>query len=537
MGTQASPRVKLNIIDRAMAVISPGRAIERIRARAALSYLGGAGYITSGSNRRSMRGWLSGSGTADQDTLPKAGRSRQDCRDLYMNSPMATAALRRVRTNVVGHGLRLQSRIDREALGISDDSADAWERKTEREFALWAESKDCDAARTLNFMGLQRLAFLATIMSGDAFALLPFIVRKGTPYDLRVQIIEADFVNNPNMAMDTNRTAGGIEVDEHGAPVKYWFQIPDLNQMLNVGTIGMRVGSKWTGIDAFGAKSGRRNVLHLYDKERPGQRRGMPMLAPVVETLKQLSRLSEAELMASVINAFFTVFVKTNPLAGGMQQGLVPEERVADPDRTGNPADENVYEMGHGNIIELGENQAIELADPKRPSEGFEPFFLGMLKQIGSAVEVPFELLILHFSSSYSASRAALLEAWKFFRSRRHWLSSDFCQPIYVEWLTEAIHKNRVSAPGFLRSPTLRKAWSGSAWSGTGQGQIDPFRETRAAALRVQNIMSTFEDEHNAISISGDDWEGTLNRNARERKAIKEKGIELPAAAPAGGGR
>ena len=39
------------------------------------------------------------------------------------------------------------------------------------------------------------------------------------------------------------------------------------------------------------------------DKERPSQPRGVPFLAPVLEPLKQVARLTDAELMASVLSS------------------------------------------------------------------------------------------------------------------------------------------------------------------------------------------------------------------------------------------
>jgi capsid protein len=53
-------------------------------------------------------------------------------------------------------------------------------------------------------------------------------------------------------------------------------------------------------------------VIHLLDVDRIAQTRGVPMLAPVIEALKQLDRYAEAELMAAVVSAFFTVFIKTD---------------------------------------------------------------------------------------------------------------------------------------------------------------------------------------------------------------------------------
>ncbi len=48
----------------------------------------------------------------------------------------------------------------------------------------------------------------------------------------------------------------------------------------------------------------------MQDWERPGQRRGVPVLAPVIEALKQLGRYTDAELVAAVVSGLFTVFVK-----------------------------------------------------------------------------------------------------------------------------------------------------------------------------------------------------------------------------------
>jgi len=67
------------------------------------------------------------------------------------------------------------------------------------------------------------------------------------------------------------------------------------------------------------------------------------------------------------------------------------------------------------------------------------------------------EVLIKHFTASYSAARASLLEAWKFYLNRRHWFAAGFCQPIFEAWFAEAVSLGRIPAPGF-DMPDLRKA-------------------------------------------------------------------------------
>lgn len=516
------PQVKLNFVDRLVGVFSPSSAVQRVRARASLDYLGTSGFITPGSAKRTMRGWFARSGSADYDALPKLNNLRQGARDLVMNTPIASAPLNREVTNAVGWGLILQSRIDRQLLGMSDEQAAEWERVTEREFNLWASSKDSDASRTLSFPEQQALVMYNTSLSGDVFCLLPYIERKNRPYSLAVQVVESDMVSNPVNQLETNLFASGIEVDSYGAPLNYYFRKPN-NTYLDMGSFG---SDTWVKVPAFGAESGRRNVLHLYHKKRPGQRRGIPMLAPVMETLKQLSRLGEAELAASVINSFFTVFVKTNPVSGGLQPGVAEEESILQGGDLagGRPGDDTLYEMASGNIVELpDEGQDISLADPKRPNDSFEPFFLALIKQIGSCLDIPFEQLILHFSASYSASRAALLEAWKFYRQRRLWLSRNFCQPVYREWLTEAVIRGRVRAPGFFDDPAIREAWCGAMWVGPGQGQIDPLKETKAAQLKIQARLSDYGTEY--AQIHGGDWEKSMDRLSREETYLDTKDL------------
>ena len=66
-------------------------------------------------------------------------------------------------------------------------------------------------------------------------------------------------------------------------------------------------GLTWQRVEAYGDTTGRRNVLHIMSRERIGQRRGVPLLAPVLESLKQLGRYTDAEITAAVISAMFTV--------------------------------------------------------------------------------------------------------------------------------------------------------------------------------------------------------------------------------------
>lgn len=503
---------KINHVDRIISIISPKTALKREMARKQLEIVN-SGYSHHGASKtkKSLLGWRSEGGSPEEDIVENIELLRERCRDLYMGVPIATGAIKTTRTNVVGSGLKLKSQIDYEFLGMTEDEADQWETKIEREFALWADSVNCDAQRMNNFYELQQLIFLSYLLSGDSFALLPLMPRKNMPYDLRIKVIEADRICNPDDKKGKD-ISGGVEFNEDGELVAY--------HILNRHPLSNGFKKKeWTRIEAFGKLTGRPNILHLMEAERPEQRRGVPILAPVIESLKQLGRYSEAELMAAVISGMYTVFIKTDSKNADIPtfgEGIPIEDQV-------DQADENSYELAPGSIIELGENESIETANPGRPNTAFDGFVTSICRQIGAALEIPYELLLKNFTASYSASRAALLEAWKMFRMRRSWLAADFCQPIYEEWLSEAIAKGRVYAPGFFSDPLVKKAYCSAEWNGPSQGQIDPLKEVNAATKRIEEGLSTRSRE--TVELNGGDFNRNHRQRVREEKMRKEGGL------------
>ncbi|WP_313891132.1 phage portal protein [Psychrobacillus sp.] len=504
----------MNIIDKVVGFVSPKHALQRAITRQAVNAVeqGGFGYGNHGASTRksSMAGFQTQAGSAIEDIEYNVGTLRERSRDLFMGAPIATGALRGMVTNIVGAGLKLNTQIDYEYLGLTPEEGDAWETKVEREFAFWAESKNCDTTRMSNFYELQQLVFLSYLMSGDVFTTLPMIQRVGTPYELTVQVIEADRVCNPtvNTFLD-EKLINGVEIDSKGEIVAYHVAKYHPSSVFSIQ-------NKWTRIEKYGSKSGRPNILHLMDVERPEQRRGVPILAPVVELLKQLSRYSDAELMSAVISSMFTAFVTTeappNPELGGVSDG----DQI-DPDN------DDTVELGNGVVNFLREGETVSFANPNRTNTAFDSFVTSICRQIGVALEIPYEVLMKHFTSSYSASRGALLEAWKMYKKRREWMANGFCQPIYELFLVEAVAKGRIYAPGFFTDPLVKHAYCKAEWNGPTQGQLDPEKEVRAAELRVKGGYSTRTRE--TTELTGGDFFKNHDLRVMEEKVRKEAGL------------
>lgn len=507
----------MNIFDKAVAAVAPVHAAKRAAARAALQIIN-SGYGNYGANltKKSMRGWEFYGGSAKEDIEDNINVLRQRSRDAYMGIPTASAALKTMRTNVIAGGLMPAPQIDADYLHLSADATEALQAQIVREFALWADTPACDADRVDNFYKLQQLVFLSYAMNGDAIVLLPTKQQTGQPYDLRVRLIEADRVCSPDgydrlapcevQGYKVQSIVQGVETDADGMVVAYWISS---RHPLASYTAADPAGMTWTRVEAYTTYTegnGRRNVLHVMNRERAGQRRGVPMLAPVLESLKQLGRYTDAEITAAVLSAMFTVFVKSASANDGRPFGeMLPPDMLID------AQDQSSIELGPGAILSLNPGEDVEFADPKHPNTGYDAFTNAMIRQIGAALEIPPEVLFKQFSSNYSASRGALNEFWRSCAMQRDWFADDFCQPIYEEWFAEAVARGRIQAPGFFADPAIRKAYTACAWNGPARTNLNPVQEVDAAIKRVDAGFSTAQEE--TATMTGGDY----NRNIRQR--------------------
>ncbi|MFM1655642.1 phage portal protein [Brevibacillus sp. B_LB10_24] len=529
----------MKFIDKTIAWFSPSTALRREHSRARLSLLQrftNSGYSHNGASRKkkSMQGWNSTSRSPQEDVGKNLNLLRERSRDLYMGGGLATSAIKKNQSNVLGSGLELKCQLNYRMLGLTPEQAKEWEERTEFEFKLWAESK-VDNTGLNDFYDAQRIMLTGWLLNGDSLSVTKYADRPEgmNPYRLRLHLIEADRLNTPTSVSpyssgvfgvtdfalteyielpNGGKIQNGVETDENGKVVAFWISNRYPNSLLPT-----RKTIEWARVEAYNPISGLPNVLFVMDQERAEQYRGVPYLSPVIEQLKQISRYTEAEIVAAIINSFFTAFITTggnkNDLPFGDsiseedQLNLTPEERLAS------------YEMGPGTMNVLGPGESVTFGDPKHPISGFETFTKAMAQLVGAALDIPYEMLLGVFNSSYSASRAALLQAWRPFRDRRDWFAHDFCQPVYETWLFEAVATGRIQAPGFFADPIRRKLWSQAIWIGPSPGQIDPTKEVQAAVLRINNGFSTHERE--TAELTGMDWDTNIEVLKREREALQ----------------
>lgn len=431
--------------------------------------------------------------SADEDIGDNKEILMARSRQLYMGNAIAVGAIRKMRTNIIGTGIKLKPKINKKILELSDEEADEIQNRIQTIWELWANSTECDSEKQSNFYQLQSLAFITQLIDGECFVLLPLKNSNNDFFELKIKLIDSARCVEPYASNVDAKN--GVEINADGEVIAYWF----INDKLTLQPKRVQV----TG------KNGRKNVLVLMEKERIGQRRGVPLLSPVIEMLSQITKFTNAELMNAVVSSMFSVFI-TSDLNANPISDLFKEEKSEK---------ENNYSLGSGTIMELEPGQDVKFAEPTRPNTQFDNFLFSMCKQLGAALEIPVEVLLSNFNASYSASKASLEEVWKMYLMRRSWIVANFCQPIFEEWLDEAVAKGYIKLKGYFDNPLIRKAYQQAEWYGETQSQLDPYKEVKAAELRIATGISTVARE--ARAINGSDWKDNIEQRKIEKKAME----------------
>ena len=497
-----------------------------------------SGYSEGGASHTSgiLKEWNPIKSSANADIGANLDTLRNRSADQAINTPVGAAAISTTAMYTIGSGLRLFPRVKYKLLGISANEAREWNKQVAAEFDMWASSTLCDVRHRNNFYDLQDILYRAYMTDGDSFVLLRRGVDQNMPYTLRLQAVEGNRVSNPRgqdyfgiegpgavemqAPNSNNRIINGVEVNKDGAIVAFWVSNRAPHDFTSLEL------TDWQRVKAFGGRVGMPNVLHICHDERPDQYRGVPYLAPVLEQLKQVSRYSKAELTSAIVKSFFALFFvseNTNNSINDVLGASTYDDDDYDPlAPVVNPAE---YHLGPGTLNALPKGVNVKSVDASNSQSTFEPFMHELIKQIAAAIGQPYEVLMKSFNSSYSASRAALLQAWEQYRLRRVWFTRDLCQPVYELWLTEAVASGRIKAPGFFDDPVKRYAYCNAEWYGPSMSILDPVKDINGSALRTTYGLSTREKE--AAEMTGTDFEENLEQLKLEQEMIEAAGLNM----------
>jgi lambda family phage portal protein len=482
-----------------------------------------SGYANYGANRtkNSMVGWIAQGGSPDEDIVANLQILRERSRDAFMGIPLAAGAIETLTTNVIGPGILAQPNVKGDLLGLSSDQTSALNLELGMKFGWWADDpRECDFEGKSSFYSLQHLAFQTAILSGDLPAPLHLKPRRNCLFDLRIRLLESDRVCDPHRKPDGVDIFGGVELDDEGETVAYHVAT---SHPLSRRNIMKAYSLETVRIPVYGEETGRRNMLLMMRPERPEQRRGVPIMASSLETLKQQGRFIDSATVSALIQSYFSAWITSEMPTPDMFNELLTPQQRQDLQWL---LPYNV-QLGPGLINFLKPGQSVMFGNPSQPVANFNDFVVALTKFIGSALGIPYEILLKQFNASYSASRAALLEFWKRVRMWRKVVVEQFCQPIYEEWLEDALGLGLIeNFSGDFGDPFIRRALCTCNWMGVASGSLDPLKEAQASEKKIHLLTSTAERE--AIETNGSNWHENVLQLGRELEATEAEGLIHP---------
>lgn len=356
----------MNLLDHAIAALSPGTGLRRAQARASLEAL--AHYRSASITRRSASVRPA---AGDADAVADLARRAVSlsARDVVRNNGTAERAVQALVNAIVGTG------IEPKLVTAAEDLRAAWPAKRR-----YLDSTKVDADGVSTLAAMIRIAVRAMLIDGESFVIFPKEPGPGGLAQFRV--LECDFLDDrvqTRAGLGENRIYDGIEYGPDGKVAAYHFYDEHPGSAV--------WHPKWKGLTSSRVDADR--VIHLYRVDRPGQRRGMSWLAPVLDDLVALADNDEAQLMRQKIAACFAAFWKTDKKdpANGIPKKLAP-----------------------GLIQQIGEDDEVIFGNPPEVT-GYDDFARVHLRRIASGLGITYEALTSDLSNvNFSSARLGRIE-------------------------------------------------------------------------------------------------------------------------------
>jgi len=486
--------------------VFPGLAAQYVNRRMAIrSYAAGE---LSGANQN----WKTRPKSADADIKRGHKWILGRARDLIQNSGYVSGAIEKICNNVVRMGINPQARF-------RDPAGQLLKEVNKKAEALWRRwSKHADLTGHDGIAAMQKLGLRH--VWGDGEFLVHRVIDPDSPpgvVPLRVELLECDHLDPRVDGKLKNGNIGrrGIEFDSMtGKPVFYHIMV---NHPGDYQASGSNVSIPYPAED----------IIHVFDRRRISQTRGISWLAAVLMEAYDLSEYKSTERIGARLAAAFGIFIKSAfpevPSLGGLSGGSSsPTGGSSGAPQSGAPGWKDVPQyLEPGRIQGLPFGTEIQLASHNRPGTQYEPFIRDQTRSISAGVGMSYEGFSNDYSeASYSSARSAALEERLSYQGQQKFLNdklNDRLWAWFVEaaWLAGLLPELRSFAADPL--PYLEAV----TWQDPGWTWVDPLKDGRASEIMIdpENALST---RRKLSAQRGEDWDEVVEGLIEEEKALTE---------------
>ena len=475
--------MKLNTIDKIRSYFSPVAAFEIAKFRNAASIYGGGLYDGA---KQSPHYNISVFDTTEDEDIADLQTLRATSRDKYKNNGFYKGVIQAATDHTIGSGLRAKSTIQRKQIpSLTEERAKEIESDFDAYFNSWAESTICDTTGKDNFYSLQRLAYKIYKKDGDSFASLP-LTKIG-----QNKVIQLNLIGAENIRSNKIDFIEGIKVSANKLPLQYSI---------------FQSNNTFKEVSAF--SKGKRNILHVFERERAKQVRGIPFLAPVMRDIDAIDQYMKYELTAAKLAAIFfgSITTKSKEDLFGDEVDLTTAEQTQTVKNT----------VKENSITQLAPDDELKIHQQGRDNPNYDKFILTSMQKVSTETRIPLEIILAQFVSSYSASRAAMLQMMKFVNPERMLFNNSFNKPTREQVITWGVLQGDLVVPDFFEN---RTAYLKAMWIGDPMGSVDPVKDVKAQILMIDNFLGT--REKSTSDLGNGDFETNVDIQKKEIELIE----------------
>lgn len=285
----------------------------------------------------------------------------------------------------------------------------------------------------------------------------------------------------------------GVEVTRDGRPVAYHI---------------------WDGHPQGKHKGQRRrytaqDVLHWFIPRRPGQVRGVPVLASTLLPARHLEEFIEAAVVAARVGAAKSVYYTQDSDAPGLATGSDGTELAL----------KEELEPGMARLLPPGVTPVP--VDPDYPSGDFGPFESAITRRIAMGAGLAYTSVSGDLEAvNYSSIRAGLLDERDHWRALQQSLIDGVCVPVFRRWLATEY------ARGALRLPSadLAAVERAATWRPRGWAWVDPLKDVEALK---QEIALGIQSRTEAAAERGREFADVVAVLAQEQADAAAAGVPV----------
>jgi len=456
--------------------------------------------------------------------------TRQQARIAMQDSLHARSIVERFADTVVDTGLKLRPSPLIEELGISPEEANKWSRRVASRFHSFASRKTCSRDQSMNLYQAQRMAEIFQQRDNDYY--VRFYYSK--PTGRRVSSVQFQFID-PDQVCGSGYLKNGVTIPNVVDGIQYDADGVEIGYMVESWN-GKFYETKHVPAEA----GGRVQMIHCFQSEYAGQKRGTSRLAHAVQEFSNLTDFASSHIQQAINQSGIAMTVESdteapasNPFSDlAARRGAGPASpidmvvpQIASYRETNLQEDMGYYTVpevafqrpGSIGVFNLKGREKLKPFSPSGPSDKYDSFVGSFVSHLSASLSIPLEIVLMKFNQNYSASRAALILFWRVARIWQGEMTSDWLDVLYEMWLAEEIAAGRESCPGFSE-PDLKQAWICATWRGQPMPNIDPAKTAEADKMYLEMGAQTFDDV--AANFNGSDFTANVVANEDSVKKL-----------------